>query len=116
MMIATRFATSSRGGIVTMISSDALISAGSERSSDLHDFGFLVLQELVDRLRVRVGQPLHLLLGAALVVVADVAVADELLEMPQRVPPDLADRDTMLLRHVTDDLHQLLAPLLRELR
>src|SRR5580765_4578202 len=115
MMIATRFATSSRGGVVTRISSDALISAGSERSSDLHDFGFLVLQELVDRLRVRVGQLLYLLLRAALVVVAHVAVAHKFLQMPQGVPPNLANGDAMLLGHMADDPHQLLAPFLREL-
>ena len=40
-----------------------------------------MLQQVVDRLRVLVGQLLHALLAAVLVVGADVAVVDELLQV-----------------------------------
>ena len=44
-----------------------------------------------------VGELLHLLLGAALVVVADLAVVDELLEVLHRVAAHVAHRDPALL-------------------
>src|SRR5579871_6386135 len=57
-----------------------LASPGRGKASYLHDLGFLALQKLVDLVDVIVGQLLHPRLGRPLLVVADVAVADELLE------------------------------------
>ena len=55
-------------------------------------------------------------LRRALLVVADVAVLDELLEVPHHVAADVAHRDAALLRHRAHDLDELLAPLLGQLR
>src|SRR5215211_1067196 len=112
MTIATAAGTSAGTGFGC-----AAISAPSGNGAlDLHDLGFFVLQQLVDRLRVRVGQLLHLLLGSPLVVVADLAVPHELLEVTERVAPNLAHGDAVLLSHVADHLDEVLAPFLRELR
>src|SRR5919197_1658298 len=86
------------------------------RGSDFHDLGFLVLQELVDRLRVLVGELLHLVLGAPLLVVADLAVPDELLEVPHDVSAHVPDRHLAVLGVAPHELDELLAPLLGELR
>src|SRR5581483_5271068 len=82
----------------------------------LHDFGFFVLQQLVDRLRVLVRQLLDALLGAMLVVRADLAAVDEVLEVLHRVAPDLADGDAVLFREPAHDLDEILAPFLGQLR
>src|SRR3954447_532201 len=84
--------------------------------SDLHDFGFFALQEVVDLAHVVVRQLLDATLGGALLVVADVAVAHQLLEVTHRVAADVPDRDLALLRHVARQLDELLAPLLCQLR
>ena len=55
-------------------------------------------------------------LGAALLVVADVAVRDELLQVLHHVAADVADRDLAVLGDPAHDLDELLAPLLGELR
>src|SRR5687767_9384217 len=70
---------------------------GARSASNLHDLRFLVLQKLVDVLRVVVGELLHLRLGTPFVVVADVPVAGELLEVPEDGPPHFADGDAVLL-------------------
>src|SRR5262249_46390142 len=88
-------------------------SAGTPSATkglDLHDFGFFVLQKLVDLLRVLVGQLLDALLSAALVVGADLALVDELLQMLHRVAADLPDGDAVLLRQPAHDLDEVLAP------
>src|SRR5262249_56395989 len=68
MMIAT-----ARGRSSPVKSSSAVSlttrGSGALSASDLHDFRFLMLQQLVDRLRVGVGELLHFLFGAPLVVV-----------------------------------------------
>src|SRR6266550_1239171 len=93
MMIATVSATSgsSRSGIgltrarvqirPMSFTASLAISAWPKWPLDLHDFRLLVLQELVDLRHVVVGQLLHPRLGRPLVVVADVAVLDEILEV-----------------------------------
>ena len=65
---------------------------------------------------VLVGELLDALLGAALLVVADVAVVDELLQVVHHVAADVAHGDAALLGQVADDLDELLAPLLGQLR
>src|SRR5690242_12963751 len=109
MMIATVRARSSRWSSATTVGSGA-------RASDLHDLGFLALQQLVDLVHVLVGELLDAILGAVLLVAADLAVVDELFEVVDRVAPDVPDRDLALLRHLADDLDELLAPLLGQLR
>src|SRR5947209_1428274 len=84
--------------------------------SNLHDLGFLVLEKVVDLLRVLVGELLDALLGTTLLVRADVAGVDELLQVLHRVAADLAHGDAVLLGEVAHDLDELLAPLLRQLR
>src|SRR5215213_7434033 len=88
-------------------------TSGGSRSpatSDLHDFRLFVLHQVVDRLDVLVGQLLHLVLAATLLVVADLALADELLEVLHDVAAHVPDRDLPLLAVAAHDLHELLAP------
>ena len=54
-------------------------SGGKGVRLDLHDFRFFVPEEVVDRLRVLVGELLDAILGAVLLVGPDLAVVDELL-------------------------------------
>src|ERR1043166_7603197 len=97
MMIATACAASGR-------CSSGLTSVpvpGTEAIQlDLHHLGLFVLQQLVDVLRVLVGQLLDTALGPVLVVRADLAVVDELLQVSHGVAPDLADGDSVVFRHV----------------
>ena len=82
----------------------------------LHDLGLFALQEVLDLRDVLVGELLDAILGAPLLVVADVAVLDELLEVVHDVAAHVSDRDPSLFGEVLDDLHELLAPFLRQLR
>src|SRR5215203_3938532 len=94
-------------------------ASGGSRSaatSDLHDFRLFVLDQVVDRLHVLVGQLLHLLLAPPLLVVADLALAHELLQVLHHVSAHVADRDLPLLAVAADDLDELLTPLLGQLR
>src|SRR6266516_974054 len=139
MMIATACATSGRcsSGVTSVPGRDELRPpsprplstprsaahfAGAPRASRgraplyLHHFSFLVLEELVDLLRVLVRQLLDTALGAVLLVGADLALVDELLEMPHRVAADLAHGDSVVFRHIADNFYELLPPLLGELR
>src|SRR4051794_19917455 len=84
--------------------------------SDLHDLGLFALQEVVDLCDVVVGELLHALLGGALLVVADVAVLDQVPEVLDRVTTNVSHRDATLLRHLPGDLHVFLAALLGQLR
>src|SRR5688572_9655757 len=70
----------------------------ASRGSDLHDLVLFALEELVDPVHVLVRELLRAVLGAPLLVVADVAVADELLQVVHDVAPDVPDRDAPLLR------------------
>src|SRR5579862_2261738 len=83
--------------------------------SHLHDLGLFVLQQVFDLLDVLVGELLDAALRSALLVVADVAVSHELVEVAHHVAADVPHRDTPLLRHVPDELGELLTPLLGEL-
>src|SRR5688572_14036676 len=93
---------------------DASVISYCLRRSDFHDLGLFHLQEVVDRLRVVVGDLLHLLLGAALLVVADLAVDDEFLEVLHDVTPDVANGHFAVFRDSSHDLHEILAPLFGE--
>src|SRR5436190_8002810 len=110
MMIATVRASSPR------CSSSTARESGVCSPSDLEDLGFLALQQLIDLLRVVVGELLDALLRAVLLVLADLALVDELLEVVDRVAADVAHCDAPLLGHPAHDLDELLAALLRELR
>src|SRR5881275_12100 len=131
MMIATARATSGRcsSGVTSVpvmevtsgpTSNTCRLLAGDHAarcgSLDLHHLRFLVLQELVDVLRVLVGQLLDAALGPVLVVGSDLALVDELLQVPHRIAPDLAHGDPVVFRHIADDLDELLPPLFGELR
>src|SRR2546423_764179 len=96
--------------------SEAKVFACDLRRSDFHDFRFLVLEQVVDRLRVVVGELLHTLFGATLVIAADFLVRGELLDVVHGVSTDVSHRDSSLLRDLAHDLDELLAALLRRLR
>src|SRR4051812_1102966 len=84
--------------------------------SDLHDLGLFGLQRVVELGHARVGELLELLLGAALVVLAGLAGVLELAQVVHHVAADVADRHATLLGDVPDDLDELPAALLVELR
>src|ERR1700683_5646904 len=70
-----------------------LLTSGSMPTSDLEKLGFLVLEQLVHLRDVALGQLIELALRAAAVVLARVAVLDQLLDRVLGVPPDGADGD-----------------------
>src|SRR5579875_2871594 len=112
MMIATACATSGRRSSGAR---SAPVPGTEATRLHLHHLRFLVLQELVDLLRVLVRQLLDPALGSVLLVGAHLPPLDELLQVPHGVAADLADRHPVLLRHVADDPDELPAPLLRQL-
>src|SRR5262245_55758303 len=128
MMIATERAVAGRAGSSSgrsrrsarsrltrlMAARSSPSSRAEARSSDLHDLLFLPLEKVVDAVDVLVRDLLEPLLGPAFLVVADLSVPHQLLEVVHDVAPDVPDRDAALLGQVTDDLDELLAPLLRE--
>ena len=73
---------------------------------------FISAVDLADGL---VGELLQLALGAALVVLADLALLLQLAEVVHHVAADVADRDLALLGDAVDDLDHLPAALLVEL-
>src|SRR3954467_7590096 len=89
---------------------------GRAGGSDLQNLFLFLLQEVVDLVRVVVGQLLHPFLGAALLVAANLALIDELLQVMHDVTADVADGYAAFLRHLLGDLDELLPPLLRQLR
>src|SRR3954470_23669962 len=89
---------------------------GRAGGSDLQNLFFLALQQVVDLVGVVVGQLLHPFLGAVLLVAADLALVDELLQVVHDVAPDVSDGNPPLLRHLPGDLDELLAPFLGQLR
>src|SRR6202042_1237833 len=93
-----------------------LLTSGSMPTSDLEKLGFLVLEQLVHLRDVALGQLIELALRAAAVVLARVAVLDQLLDRVLGVPPDVADRDPAVLRLVPGDLDEVTAGLLGPLR
>src|SRR3954469_598248 len=89
--------------------------AGVERS-DLEQLGLLVLEQVVDGVRVLLGRGVETLLGTRHVVLPDLVVLLHLLQLLLRVTPEVADGDAALLGLVARDLDVLLAPLLGQLR
>ena len=85
------------------------------RPSNLEDLFFLGLQQAIDLGRRRVGALLQLGLGAALVVLADLALLLQLAQVVHDVAADVADGDLALLADAVDDLDHLAAALLVEL-
>src|SRR5262249_48190188 len=93
MMIATDRAISGSSGSTVLMPRRARIlvrrlmcrrllrgkCAALSAALDLENLGFLALQQLVDLVHVVVGQLLRAFFGAPLLVVADVALADQLL-------------------------------------
>src|SRR6266498_3317576 len=86
------------------------------RLLNLHDLGFLALEEVVDPRDMLVRELLHPLLGATLFIVADVPVANELLQVVHRVATHVPHGDAALFCQSAHDLDELLAPLLGQLR
>src|SRR3954463_5851654 len=93
-----------------------MIATFSAVVSDFEDFVFLVLQELVDLVHALVGELLERLFRAMLVGPADVAVLLELAEVVHDVAADIAHRHASVLGDPAYDAHQVLAPLLGQLR
>src|SRR5207237_10933306 len=83
--------------------------------SDLEQLVLLVLHHPVDLFHVLVRELLELLLGALEVVRRDVAFLLQGFELMARGAAQVAHRDAAFLGLVLDDLHELLATLLREL-
>src|SRR5690606_4272991 len=85
------------------------------RRSDLEQLGLLVLEHLVDLGDVLLGELVELLLRPPGLVLADLALLDQLVEGVLGVAADVAHRDAAVLRLRPRHLHVLLAALLRQL-
>src|SRR6266540_2405617 len=105
--------SSAASGLVLAI--DNLGTITGRGTSNFEDLGLFLLQQLVDRVRVLVGELLHPLLGTVLLVAADLPLVDELLQMVHDVAAHVAHGDSAVLRHLAHDLDELLAPLLGQL-
>src|SRR6478752_5146419 len=96
------------------------VSAGASvivvQRSDVEELGLLVLEQVVDQVDVPLGDRLELLLGARALVLADVAVLDELLEGGLGVAADVAHRDLGVLGLGVRHLDVLAATLLGQHR
>src|SRR5215207_1800735 len=92
-----------------------LVGLRSVATSNLHDLGLFMPDQLVDRAHVLVSELLHLGLPTPLLVVADFAVLDQLLEVLQDVAADVSNRDFSVLAVTTDELDELLAAFLGQL-
>src|SRR5579871_5755895 len=112
MMIATWRGTAPWGGTAWVELSCDILSPSTPLHR--HQLGFFLLQQLVDLGGVPVGHLLHLVLGAALVVFRHLLLLQRLLQVVDRVAPQVAHRDAGVLGLVLDHLDQLLAPLLGE--
>src|SRR4051794_14162969 len=86
------------------------------RRSNLQDLRFLALEVRVQLGDALVGDLLQLGLGAALLVLADLALLAQLAQVVHDVAADVADLDPALLRDVVRDLDELLAALLGQRR
>ena len=81
------------------------------RHLDLEELRFLLAQRLVDRVDLRLGGRLELLLGASDLVVSDIRF--QRVEVILGLAPDVADRDLGVFALAADDLHEFLAAVLR---
>src|SRR3546814_525665 len=79
-----------------------------------HQFLFLGLDHLVDVLDALVGELLDFVAAAALVVLRDLLLLEQVLDLADGVAADVADRDLGVLALVVDQLGELLAALLGE--
>src|SRR4051794_31169554 len=93
----------------------SVMRSGFRTASYLDELGFLVLEHLVDRVGVLLGDAVESLLGAGDVVLADLAILLELLQAVLGGTPQVADRDPAVLGLGARDLDVLLAALLGEL-
>ena len=87
---------------------------GETRLLAAHDFGFFASGRGVDLLDVGVGHLLDIVQGAALFVLADEFVLQQLLQVLVGVAADLSDDVASFLRLFVDVLGQLLAPIVGE--
>src|SRR4051812_7881749 len=91
------------GGSATAVAAASAGGPSGEASfivvarSDLEQLGFLVLEHVVDLVDMLLRHRLELLLGARALVLADVAVLDELLERRLGVAAHVAHRDLGVL-------------------
>src|SRR5690606_22638714 len=115
MTMATWRGTLGGAGLMGIGSGDRLMR-NAWRSSDRHDLLFLVGQQPVDIGDELVGELLHRVLGAALVVLGYFLVLDESLELVVGVAPQVADRHLRLLALGAHHLGQLAAALLGQRR
>src|SRR4051812_3796657 len=83
--------------------------------SDLEQLGFLVLEDLVDLVDVLLGHAVEALLGAADLVLTELAVLERALEVLLGVPPHVAHGDLGVLGLGACQLDVLASPLLGEL-
>src|SRR6476661_1530538 len=94
----------------TRDSSSAVVIGNVRRcASDLHDLGFLRLDQVVDLLDRLVVHLLDVLLEVLLVVLGNAIL---LLHLVARLGPCMANRHPPFLGELVHDLHEVLAPLL----
>src|SRR5688572_14672576 len=80
--------------------------------SELHDLGFLVLQERIDHRDVAVRELLDFLVAASLVVLGNHLLLQQVLDVAERLAPNVAQCDAPRLGVRSHDLDEIAAPLL----
>src|SRR5690606_35765476 len=89
---------------------------GCSAISDRHNFGVFFLDDLVDELDMLVRELLDLLLGALLVILGDQAFLLKIGKILVGVAANVAHSHARLFAALVNDLGQLAAPLLVEMR
>src|SRR6478735_4668555 len=115
--VVTGATTAPCGSSEAVAGSSVMSRAGTGISvgrSDREELALLALEQRVDRVDVLLGHRLQLLLAPDPVVLADLAVPDQLVEVGLGLAAQVADRDPGLLGLVVRQLDVLLAPVLGE--
>jgi hypothetical protein len=84
--------------------------------SDFEQLCFLALEQLVDAVHVRLGEAVQFLFGAGALILAGLAVLDQLVEGFLGLAADVADGDLGVLALGLDDLDVFLAAFLGQFR
>src|SRR5699024_3017352 len=85
-------------------------------SSDLEEFGFLVLDPIIDFLNVLIGQVLQLPFSARSLILTNLPVLDGSIDVLLGLAAYSADRHASIFTFALDDLHHFFAAFLGELR
>src|SRR5215471_14884127 len=116
MMIAICRGMSRASGMSRVELVNSMDKAVLARRLNRHQVRFLGVQDLVDLADEAVSEFLDVVLGTALVVLRNRLRLEQVLQVRNRIAPDVAHGDPRVLGFLVHDLHQLLATLLGERR